>query len=36
LANIYGDYNKAGITRQTIQKIYKDGKKDGFPLGQKM
>jgi hypothetical protein len=34
-ANVYGDYNKAAITRQTIRKIYKDGKKDGFPLGQK-
>jgi hypothetical protein len=35
-ANVYGDYNKAATIRQTIRKIYKDGKKDGFPLGQKM
>jgi hypothetical protein len=35
-ANVYGDYNKAATTRQIIRKFYKDGKKDGFPLGQKM
>jgi hypothetical protein len=35
-ANVYGDYNKAATTRQTIRKIYKDGKKDDFPLRQKM
>jgi hypothetical protein len=35
-ANVYGDYNKAALTRQTIRKIYKDGKQNGFPLGQKM
>jgi hypothetical protein len=35
-ANVYGDYTKAALTRQTIRKIYKDGKLNGFPLGQKM
>jgi hypothetical protein len=35
-ANVYGEYNKAATIRQTIRKIYKDGKKDGFPLGQNM
>jgi hypothetical protein len=35
-ANVYGDYNKAAATRLIVRKIYKDGKRNGFPLGQKM